>query len=114
MTITVRRRPGRPKGSRNKPKPLSEKALEQAVSTFAGPVELEQVWEDPAKIRPAIQVILHMRVALSTPGTELAVTWPTGWPLPAPGDRVVVQDMGGVVQFVEYHPARGFISIVLR
>lgn len=46
-------------------------------------------------------------------GEPLDIEWPPDMPFPSIGDRVVVQDMGGHVRTIEYHPHKRRILVIL-
>jgi hypothetical protein len=125
MTETAKRRPGRPKGSRNRPRsaepfvhpPLGVAALRETTDAAVfGDVEKAwpRTWEQPALVRPAIRVTLITKVAMSARGPEIEIDWPTGMPFPVVGDRVVTPEASGWVGGIEYHPADRRIVLSLR
>lgn len=133
MTEPVKRRPGRPKGARNRPKPHVTPVPRSVEASVFPPAEGERIvsampaldneswvkpWPGPVVLEPsgtpAIHVTLLMKVAMSQQGSRIEIDWPAGMPLPGMGDRVVVGEVGGYVGGIEWHPSERRIVVSLR
>ena len=101
--MTEPKRRGRPPGSRNKAKVGIDAAIDLSV-----PASVESWTAGPRGTR----LIVIFRAALSTPGDQVEIDWPSGWAIPQLNDTIRISDtLAGRVQYVEYDVGNGVIKV---